>query len=97
MSRITSAICLSRPSRTRGLKLDVEILELLEPVVASLADAWIETYAIHRDEGYKESRPSRTRGLKRQCVNPLDPDDRSRPSRTRGLKLNRVSDNDPAL
>ena len=87
---------MSRPSRTRGLKQWL-LTCIRRRAVASLADAWIETWRWGRARRRSRSRPSRTRGLKHlqsaysafRCT--------SRPSRTRGLKLPIVRDAVPLL
>ena len=76
----------SRPARTRGLKR-VGVLALdLPHLVASRADAWIETYVLRSFSDSLESRPARTRGLKLEKVRAQVADEASRPARTRGLK-----------
>ena len=55
---------LSRPSRTRGLKLEPLDKLMLAILVASFTDAWIETWSSIRGQEPARSRPSRTRGLK---------------------------------
>ena len=57
----------SHPTRVRGLKLDLRLLEEQDGVVAPHAGAWIETQrAAPRSFASAMSHPTRVRGLKRK-------------------------------
>ena len=77
----------SPPSRRRGLKHPFRIRIRERRVVASLAEAWIETSMLAFRRSASRSPPSRRRGLKLLSSSCLPAMYLSPPSRRRGLKL----------